>query len=329
MKRDLPAYVQARKGGQYLYFIRRNWPAIRIHSKPGTPEFASEYARILNGQTPPPPGKTFRALIASYKRSPRFAKLAPRTRQDYDKVLLFIEERLGALPADKMRRKDIVRLRDSNAAATRFANYAVQVLRVLFEHARDDGWREDNPAKGVQLLKSEGKQRQPWPQEAIEDFRQAAPVGTRARLVFDLLHGTGQRIGDVLRMRWDNIEDGGLWVRQGKTGSRLWIPLTPTLDATLAATPREGLTILVGRDMRPLSYRAAHSSVMDVRKLIAAEGHDLHSLRYAAASELAAAGCTDEQIASITGHATIAMIRRYAGPARQKARATEAQKTRK
>jgi integrase len=329
MKRDLPAFVQSRKGGKYLYFIRRNWPAIRIHSQPGTPEFAAEYARILNGQTPPPPGRGFQSLIASYKRSRRFTKLAPRTRQDYDKVLAFIEEKLGALPADKMRRKDVVRLRDTNAATVRFANYCVQVLRVLFEHARDEGWREDNPAKGVPLLTSEGKLRQPWPQEAIEDFRAAAPVGTRARLVFDLLHGTGQRIGDVLRMRWDDIEDGGLWVRQGKTGARLWVPLTPTLAATLAATPRAGMTILVGANRRPLSYRAAHDAVMKIRKQIDAETHDLHALRYSAASELAAAGCTDEQIESITGHATVAMIRRYAGPARQKARATEAQRTRK
>lgn len=329
MKRELPAYVRSKHGGRYLYFVRRNWPLIRIYAKPGTPEFAAEYARILNGQTPPPPGRSFRSLIASYKRSRRFSKLAPRTRQDYDKVLAFIEEKLGSLPADKMRRKDVVRLRDTNASAVRFANYCVQVLRVLFEHARDEGWREDNPAKGVVLLASEGKARQPWPQEAIDDFRAAAPIGSRARLVFDLLHGTGQRIGDVLRMRWDDIEDGGLWVRQGKTGARLWVPLTPTLATTLAATPRQGLTILVGRDRRPLSYRAAHSAVMEVRKLIEAEAHDLHALRYSAASELAAAGCTDEQIEAITGHATVAMIRRYAGPARQKARATEAQKTRK
>jgi integrase len=149
------------------------------------------------------------------------------------------------------------------------------------------------------------------------------------RVVFEMCYLSGQRIGDVLRMRWDDIEEGGIWVRQGKTRARLWVPLTPTLAATLAETPRNGMTIITTLEGRPLAYRSAHEAVMEVRRQIDAEAHDLHGLRYSAASELAAAGCTDEQIEAITGHATVAMIRRYAGPARQKARATEAQKTRR
>ncbi|MFK5997598.1 MAG: hypothetical protein QM492_05785 [Rhodobacterales bacterium] len=32
-----------------------------------------------------------------------------------------------------------------------------------------------------------------------------------------------QRIGDVRKMRWSDIEDGGINVRQGKTSKGLWI----------------------------------------------------------------------------------------------------------
>ena len=97
MRRQLPAYVQMRKG-RYLYFIRRGCKPIRIYSQPGTPEFAAEYAHILTGPPPPPPGRSFKSLIASYRRSHRFKKLAPRTRSDYDKVLTFIDDRIGTLP---------------------------------------------------------------------------------------------------------------------------------------------------------------------------------------------------------------------------------------
>ena len=326
MKRQLPPYVYRRKGG-LLYFERRGWQSVRMHEVPGTPAFAAEYARILNGAPPPPPGRSFRALIGSYKRSLRFRKLAPRTKSDYDKVLAFIDDKLGALDASKMQRQHVVRLRDANAETVRFANYAVQVLKILFEHARDIGWRDDNPAHGVPLLKSSAEPRQPWPPEAIAAYR--ATATGKALLVFELLHGTGQRIGDVLRMRWGDIEDGGVWVRQGKTGARLWVPLTPALAAVLADAPRDGLTIVTGRHGRPLSYRMAHQAVMAVRVQIGAEGHDLHALRYSAASELAAAGCTDELIQAITGHTTPAMVRRYAGAARQRARAKEAGERRK
>ena len=326
MKRQLPPYVYRRKGG-LLYFERRGWQSVRMHETPGTAAFAAEYARILSGTPPPPPGKSFRALIASYKRSPRFAKLAPRTRADYDKVLAFINDKLGSLPADKMRRVDVVRLRDANAETPRFATYAVQVLRVLFEHARDAGWRDDNPAKGVGAVPSTAAPRQPWPADLIAAYR-AAATG-RALLIFELALGTGQRIGDVLRMRWDHLEDGGIHVRQGKTRRPLWIPLTPRLATLLDATPRQGMTIITGRDSRPLSYRQASHAVMQVRRQIGAEAYDIHGLRHAAAAELAAAGCTDELIMAVTGHESRASVVRYAGAARQKARAKEAQGRRK
>jgi len=140
--------------------------------------------------------------IASYRRSERFAPLAPRTRRDYDRVLAFIESRLGDLPAHRMQRKEVIRARDANADAVRFANYVVQALRLLFEHAIDLGWCESNPARGVRAIRGAGIDRRPWPDEKIAAFRAAAPVGTRARLIFETLLGTGQRIGDVLRMRW-------------------------------------------------------------------------------------------------------------------------------
>ena len=58
----------------------------------------------------------------------------------------------------------------------------------------------ENHAKGVQMLKSEAAPRQPWPTELIKDYRKAA-TGL-ALVVFELCLGTGQRIGDVLKMNW-------------------------------------------------------------------------------------------------------------------------------
>ena len=150
----------------------------------------------------------------------------------------------------------------------------------------------------------------------------AAAAG-RLLLVFALLHGTGQRIRVVLRMVWSDVDDGGVWVRQGRTGMRLWVPLTPALASVLAETPRDGLTIVTSRQGSPCSHRAAHQEAMAVRVKIGAEAHWLHALPHSATSELAA-GCTDEQIQAITAHSTPAMVKRYAGPARQKARATAA-----
>jgi len=326
MKRDLPAYVYRRKGG-LLYFEKRGQKSQRVFGEPGTKEFALQYARALNGVDPAPLKRNFKALVKSYVASDRYTNKALRTVQDYDKVLTWVLDKLGDQDPAKMQRKDVIRAQSANRETQRFANYIVQVLRILFEHAIDLGWlgmHPVNPAKGVALFKSTAPPREAWPADLVQAYR-AVATGP-ARLIFELCIGTGQRIGDVLRMRWNEIDGDGIHVQQGKTGQRLWVPLTPHLRAVLVATPRLGLTICAWGDRgRPRGYRSAADLVYAVRKDIGALEYDLHGLRYTAAAELAALGCSDELIMAVTGHKTTAMVAKYAGPARQKARAKEAQ----
>ena len=326
MKRQLPKYVYSIKG---VLYYRRGGPAVRMVSREGSPEFWAEYARLVRGVYPVKQAQTFKALIASYKQSGDYTKLKPRTRSDYDKVLAFIADKMGGLPFAKMRHSDVIRARDDNAEAMRFANYLVQILRILFQHAMKQGWLETNPAKGVEMLKSSNPPRMPWPADKIAAFREACPLGTRQRLLFELLLGTGQRIGDVLKMQWGHIEGQGINVRQNKTGKALWLPFTPSLRAALDAAPRRNLTMLTNQaGTGPWSYRGAADAMMEVRKQIGAEAYDLHSLRYTAAAELVEAGCSDELVAAVTGQGA-AMVVHYTQSVRQKVRAIKAQDLRK
>ena len=322
MKRHLPPFVYLRKGKPY--FIRRGWSCTRIFSEPGTPEFAIEYARILAGNKPQPRTRTFEALTQDYLRSARYKRLKPRTQADYGKVLDWVRDKLGPHSVAALRRPDVFRARDQNGG--RFGNYIVQVIRVLCEHAIDLGWISENPAKGVTLIDTKTKDREPWPRGKIDAFRGKA--SGRALLIFELCLGTGQRIGDVLKLRWDAIEGDGIKVVQSKTGAKLWVPFTKPLREVLAATPKRGLTICAQENGRPTSYRGAADLVMAVRTKIGAEAFDLHGLRYSAAAELAALGLDDDHIAAVTGHTSKAMVAKYAGAARQKVRAIRAQEGR-
>lgn len=327
MKKTLPAYVYPRKGG-LLYFERRGWKSARIWSEPGTPEFAAEYAAILKVGQLTPKGKSFTDLVASYRESREYAQLAPRTVKDYEKVLAWVEAKLGPLPVAGMKAKDVYRAQAVNADQARFANYIVQVLRILFKHARKMGLREDNPAAGVPLFKSDREDRKPWPEKLIAAYR--AEATGNDLVLFELLIGLGQRIGDTLKLRWSDIEDGGIWLRQGKTKKGLFVPFTARLQAVLDATPRRGITIIAhGKMGKPWAYKTAQQHMMDIRVKIGARDYDQHSLRYTTADELGALGLSDEHIASITGHDTLEMVRKYAGARRQIARAKEAQERRK
>jgi len=323
---DLP-YLRTKKarGKTYWYFERMGERTAL--PDPEAPDFLVRYAEAKKGRKPLPAKRSFSVLTASYKRSYRFEKLASRTRKEYDNCLMYFNDKMGKLDPSKMQRRHVIQMQMDNADKIRWANYLVQVIRVLFEHAIDLGWIERNPAKGVSLLKSKTPPRKPWPVDLIEAYRQKADG--RALLIFELCLGTGQRIGDVRKMRWSDIEDGGINVRQGKTGKDLWIPFTSQLATVLDQTPRTGLFILSQPDSQPVSYRAAAFAVMKVRKEIGAEEYDIHALRHTTASELAALGLSDDLIMAVTGHTSRASVVRYAGAARQKARAQVAQDARR
>lgn len=323
---DLP-FLRKRAGRSKIYWYYERDDRRTPLPAPDAPDFLQQYVLAKRGgHKPKASERTFKLLILEYRRSPRWQRLAFRSKVDYDKVLVWAEDTFGDLRPENMERRHVIRAQAENAARMRFANYIVQVLSVLFEQAIDLGWITHNPAKGIRLLKSKSdSMHRPWPDAMIDAFTEAAPFGSVPRTVFELAIGTGQRIGDVLRMCWDHIEDDGITVKQGKTGTRLWLPFTPRLRAYLEALPRVGATIATGPHGKALNYQGAAQPIMVVRRKIGAVAYTIHGWRYTAASHLAAAGATDEELQAITGHKSRAMVVKYAGAQRQRARAVAAQ----
>lgn len=327
-KKDLPAYCYRRGRSRHVYFCKRGQRSIRIVSEPGTPEFAAEYARLLRYDYSHAPAQNMGKLIDHVKTTDWWRSLAQNTRKSYARHFDYFKETMGSIDPKALRRHHVIAMRDANSDRPTDATRKVRCLSVLLERAIDIGWLTHNTAKGVAGLKSTREKRTAWPQDMIEAFRVEADE--RARLIFEMLLGTGQRIGDVLAMQWGHVTPEGISVAQEKTGARLVIPPTPTLSRILAQTPRRGLFIVTQDNGRPVSYNLAWKDVMAVRRKIGAEAWDMHALRYAAASEIAAMpGMTQEHVSAITGHTSAAMVRLYAGAAIQKARAQEAQGKRK
>ena len=319
MKRDLPKYVY-RKGRNRLLYFERGGRRHRIHDEPGTDAFWSTYARLLRGPAAEPT-RTIRKLIELYRRSDKYRRLAANTRRSYETHMSYLIETAGRVDPATLRRVHVVQMRDALADTPTRATRCVRFLSVLLSFGSDIGWLDQNVAQGVEGLKGKRPPRQPWPQDMVDAYR--AHATGRPLLMFELLIGTGQRIGDVLRMQWGHVEDGGILVRQGKTGAKLWVPFTARLSDMLAAEPRRGLFLVSQRDGRPVSYQLAWKEIRQVREAIGAQAHDVHALRHSAASELAALGLDDQHIASITGHTSSGMVRLYAGAAAQRARAEE------
>ena len=330
-KKQLPPHVYLKgRINKYLYFEKRGWPTIKFQTQDADhPNFYAEYAAIMRGEFAKRPleattsdRQTFAKLIASYEKSHRYTKLATSTARKYDQVLRQIEKSIGKGDPKNLRRKDVIKMRDAFAEKPRFANYCVQVIRILMEHAIDIGWVDTNHAKGVKLFPPSKDKRLPWPPAMVDEFRKAA--GPRELLLFELLLGTGQRIGDVLDMQWHEIVEGGVWVVQNKTGKRLWVPFGQRLLTLLGNTQKQSLFIITNpRGDGQWTYNGAEKAMRKIRNQIGAEKYDIHSLRYTAASEMAVAGCDDEEIAAVTGQ-TLEMVKHYTAAVRQKVQATRA-----
>ncbi|WP_240643594.1 site-specific integrase [Paracoccus siganidrum] len=326
-------YLFSPKPG-YIY-VRVKGKHTRITAPEGTAEFDRQYWEILSGKNLEA-ATSWSALIKSYRASDRWTNLKALTREGYERVLLYIEEKNGAKDMTRVRRKDVIAAQQANLHRVRFANSIAAVMSVLCEHAIDIGWIRENPAKGVRKIatpKEKQKPHIPWTDEAVAKMRaEARPM---PRLIFELGVGSVQRPGDLVEFCWGDYDGDSLTLRQNKTDKPLKLPCTPQLKAALdqaraalGVVPHPSRRILTGRKGDPLTYSGMAQMMRKERRRLGLEAYDQHAMRYRGVMELAWAGCDDDEIASYSGHASKAMIIKYAGEARQIMRAKQAWKKR-
>jgi integrase len=189
----------------------------------------------------------------------------------------------------------------------------LKVLRGLMAFAVSTGLRADDPTQGVKLPKAKAGEIHTWTESEIAQFEAYHSVGSTARFAFGLLLYTAQRRGDVVRMGRQHIRDGVLSIRQEKTGNFVEIPLHPALAAIIAETPIAGqltfLTSVTGAAFSSAGFGNVFREWCDEADL--PRHCSSHGLRKAACRRLAEAGCSEHEIAAISGHESLAEVRRY------------------
>jgi integrase len=149
---------------------------------------------------------------------------------------------VGNCPIESMTPKAIAAIRDRNREALTSANAKVKAVRLVFKWACDPtiGHCTTNPARDVPLVKVFSDGHHTWTIEEVEQYEQKHPVGTKPRLVMDLMLYTGQRISDAAVLGRQIEKDGWLKFTQQKNKKRkpvsLQIPIFPPLRKSLDAT---------------------------------------------------------------------------------------------
>ncbi len=324
-----PGYVYFRRGGKYLH---------RFTAAEGTEEFDRQYWEVMTGKKQESK-RGWAAAIEILRKSDRWAEKSLRYRQDLEPVLDYLSEKIGGRDVSRLTQADIYAAMDKNKHRVRFANYIPVAISMISKEVIRLNWMTANPAMGIERLKVPKDRRQPhapWPDAAVAKFR--AEAGNLERLIFEIGVGSVQRPGDWVGFDWGDYDPSGtgtLRLRQNKTDTPLVLPCTIPLKAALDAAkadlpfaPMPNRPILTVRGGDRMTYRRLAEVMLTERKRLGLEAYDLHAMRYRGVMELAWAGCDDDEIMSYSGHSTKAMVRKYAGEARQIMRARQAREKR-
>ena len=327
----LPPYVYVKKKS-YLYFIKGPL-LVNLPSDMSAPEFYAAYSECLNGGATGNSQRTFLNLAIDYMASDKYKKLADKTKKGYKSTLNWILDRCGKTLVKKMTRPSVIAMRDARKDAPSSANKNLIMMTILLDHAADLGWVTVNAAKGVKKLDLDPDLREPWTDGEIEAFHEIADP--RSSLVLELCINTGQRLDDVLDMKWSSVKTDplagyGIAVTQQKTKKVVFIPFTNRLQSMIQRLSnqidKKGSNFIVVNSRWP-DQKLDVSSVQAPMKKIRDEAgitKTLHDLRHTCAHRLAEEGLTNETIMAITGHGSAKMVNHYCAAAAQRRRAADA-----
>jgi integrase len=317
-----------RRYGKPRYYFRRRGRRVPLPGLPGSEEFMAAYQAALADNPPPPPSSSKHAprgslaeVATAYFRSVSFCNLSPSSQKVYRIALKPLIEAHGHRLVHELP-KAAARHIIEEIGSTRpgMANITRSVLSSVMGYAIATGIRADDPFKGLERYRL--GTHHTWTDAEIAQFERRWPVGTRERLAFALLLYTGQRGGDVVRIKRADIVDGRIRVSQDKvrkgTTNELMIPIHPALAKALEkAGPLVGMQYIL-TDARGRPLRGLTDLIARAAKIAGLPDHCVaHGLRKAALRRLAEHGASSKEIAAVSGHRSLSEIERYTARADQ------------
>jgi integrase len=271
-------------------------------------------------------------------------EIAPTSYQSYSRKAQDFLDWLGER-ADRqityIARDDIVAFRDSELEriSPQTVNDEIKWLRMVFKTAREDGKIQDNPVDGVRRARQKTKGiRRAFTLPELRRVIERADDEWRSLIFFGLY--TGQRLGDLARLTWQNVDLERDEIRfvTGKTGRQMIIPIAVPLRANIETLPagedprqplhprafasveKSGKVSTLSRQFYELLSDAGLTDPKVHRTLEAAPGRSgrrglseipFHALRHTANSLLKNAGISAPIVQDIIGHESPAISATY------------------
>jgi integrase len=275
----------------------------KIDALPGSEGFVQAYTDAIATRKKSARG-TVLQLTGEFRTSSEFTGKSKHTRDAYLRYVKLIEAKFGDMPLaaleDPEVRGEFKTWRDSMAANPRKADYAWTVLARVFSVAKDRGRIPVNPCEKGGRLYTANRTEKLWTDETIARFERFASAPLRLALTLALW--TGQRQGDILRMRWSDYDGETIKIVQSKTGAAVAIRVIDPLRTLLAETKKRGPFICTNTRGKPWTSDGFKTSWGKACKRAGVDEVTFHDLRGTAITRLAMAGATSHEISGVTGH---------------------------
>ena len=282
----------------------------------GSPAFRAAYdeavegARIATRRSAP---GTLAYLITAYLDSTGFRNLADDTRRSKRYRLDWLRDAIGSGRYSDMKPHHVEALMQKKggpAASNRLKADVAQLYRFAVKRFDYTG---PNPAELAESFKVKPGGYHTFSETEIQTYRAAHPTGTRARLVFEILLGTGAARQDAAALTRGNIRGDRLYYRRHKTGQDVDLPIMPELAAELAHVPANQMMLIGhGKDGRAYSVAGLGNAFADWCAEAGLPHCSAHGLRKAGARRLAEAGATEFEIMAFLAHKNTREASRYA-----------------
>ncbi len=278
-----------------------------LPGNPGSPEFLAALAKAEE-VTPKDTG-TIRELFRLYQGSLKFEKKRATTQREYRRMLNYLDAEFGDMPLRALRSPKVRGVfldyqEEIGRDRPREADNRLSVLSLVFTHAASRGRIAENPLKGFEHIYDNDRADKILLEGDITRFMNGAPLELQQAMIL-ALH-TGQRYGDLIRMRWSDYDGATLRLCQSKGQRHVAIHATAALRKMLDGMERKGPFILTRADGRPWHTAKDDKALGKAWRArcdeVGIADRHFHDIRGTAVTMLSEAGATPQQIAGLTGH---------------------------
>ncbi|QWM05646.1 tyrosine-type recombinase/integrase [Morganella morganii subsp. morganii] len=240
-RRDLPPNLYVRNNGYYSYRDPRTGKeyglgrikrdavnqAIDANMQLMDMKYVKLAERIANSDV-----ILFHDWLGHYNKIILSRGLKQKSIREYENKIRTIKSIMDNIPIDKITTKDIAAVISSYTE--RGKNTTAKLIRIslldIFREAIAEGHISFNPVEPTRNPRTEVKRSRLSFKDYLKILESAKTFQPWMPLSMELALLTGQRISDICKMKWTDIKEGMLWVQQQKSGNKLAIDMTVSLE---------------------------------------------------------------------------------------------------